>query len=172
MGSSHTCSILIDVCVCVFFPFILDAKFVDRCVCVCVFFPFILDAKFVECTSRGHTGGRSHSISHPPSFCGACVYFFSSTVESNFVYYRFNRSPLVGQFFFFFFFFFLVRKKQKINTYRDSNSRTNVRGGYEVDNRATVRGDPGGNYLLYFFKLKTKSAIFKLSSCAQVLPYH
>ncbi|CAM9424693.1 unnamed protein product, partial [Ascophyllum nodosum] len=36
----------------------------------CVFFPFILDIKFVGCTSRGHTGGRSHKISHPPSFCG------------------------------------------------------------------------------------------------------
>ena len=42
---------------------------------VCVFFPFILDIKFVGRTSRGHTGGRSHRISHPPSFCGACLYF-------------------------------------------------------------------------------------------------
>ena len=44
------------------------------CVCVCVFFPFILDIKFVGRTSRGHTGG-SHRISHPPSFCGACLTF-------------------------------------------------------------------------------------------------
>ena len=44
--------------------------------CVCVFFPFILDIKFVGRTSRGHTGGRSHRISHPPSFCGACLNFF------------------------------------------------------------------------------------------------
>ena len=43
--------------------------------CVCVFFPFILDIKFVGRTSRGHTGGRSHRISHPPSFCGACLHF-------------------------------------------------------------------------------------------------
>ena len=43
--------------------------------CVCVFFPFILDTKFVGRTSRGHTGGRSHRISHPPSFCGACLNF-------------------------------------------------------------------------------------------------
>ena len=42
-------------------------------VCVCVLFPFILDSKFVGRTSRGHTGGRSHRISHPPSFCGACL---------------------------------------------------------------------------------------------------
>ena len=44
------------------------------CVCVfCVFFPFILDV--TGRTSRGHTGGRSHRISHPPSFCGACLNF-------------------------------------------------------------------------------------------------
>ena len=40
-----------------------------------VFFPFILYIKFVGRTSRGHTGGRSHRISHPPSFCGACFNF-------------------------------------------------------------------------------------------------
>ena len=45
------------------------------CVCVCVFFPFVLDIKFVGRTSRGHTGGRSHRISHPPSFCGVCLNF-------------------------------------------------------------------------------------------------
>ena len=44
------------------------------CVC-CGFFPFILDIKFVGRTSRGHTGGRSHRISHPPSFCDACLNF-------------------------------------------------------------------------------------------------
>ena len=38
--------------------------------CVCFFFPFILDIKFVGRTSRGHTGERSHRIFHPPSFCG------------------------------------------------------------------------------------------------------
>ena len=27
---------------------------------MCVFFPFILDIKFVGRTSRGHTGGKSH----------------------------------------------------------------------------------------------------------------
>ena len=43
--------------------------------CVCVFFPSILDIKFVGRTSRGHTGGRSHRIFNPPSFCGACLGF-------------------------------------------------------------------------------------------------
>ena len=41
----------------------------------CVFFPSILDIKFVGRTSRGHTGGRSHRIFNPPSSCGACLDF-------------------------------------------------------------------------------------------------
>ena len=53
-----------------------EKPIVMLCVCVCVFFPFILDIKFVGRTSRGHTGGRSHRISHPPSFCGACALIF------------------------------------------------------------------------------------------------
>ena len=53
----------------------LCAEIIIITVCVCVFFPFILDIMFVERTSRGHTGGRSHRISHPPSFCGACLNF-------------------------------------------------------------------------------------------------
>ena len=40
-----------------------------------VFFPLILDIKFVRRTSRGHTGGRSHRTFHPPFFCGACLNF-------------------------------------------------------------------------------------------------
>ena len=44
-------------------------------ICLCVFFPSILDIKFVGRTSRGHTGGRSHRIFSPPSFCGACLDF-------------------------------------------------------------------------------------------------
>ena len=50
-------------------------------VCVFVFFPFILDIKFVGRTGRGHTGGRSHRISHPPSFCGACLIFLARRVQ-------------------------------------------------------------------------------------------
>ena len=49
---------------------------IDTSGCVfCVFFPFILDIKFVGRTRRSHTGGRSPRISHPPSFCGACLIF-------------------------------------------------------------------------------------------------
>ena len=50
-------------------------KHTDSVLCMCVFFPFTLDIRFVGRTSRGHTGGRSHRISHPPSFCGACLNF-------------------------------------------------------------------------------------------------
>ena len=46
----------------------------DRCA-FSVFFPFILDIKFVGRTSRGYTGGRSHRIFHPSSFCGAHINF-------------------------------------------------------------------------------------------------
>ena len=55
--------------------------------------------------------------------------FPSSTVKSNFVYERFNRSPLVGHFYFYF--YFLVRKNP---SYRDSNLCPNVSEGYEVTN--------------------------------------
>ena len=80
----------------------------DTTLCVCVFFPFILDIKFVGRTSRGHTGGRSHRISHPPSFCGACLNFsrekdsaimipFARRPCSRILLYT-NRSPPVGHF--------------------------------------------------------------------------
>ena len=48
---------------------------------LCVFFPFILDIKFVGRTSQGHSRGRSHRISHPPSFCGACLSFLARRIQ-------------------------------------------------------------------------------------------
>ena len=54
----------------------------DVCVCVFVFFTFILDVKFVGCTNRGHTtGGRSHRIFYPPSFCGAYFFFLARRIQ-------------------------------------------------------------------------------------------
>ena len=44
-------------------------------VCVCVCFLPIYSGNQVGRTSRGHAGGKSHGISHPPSFCGACLNF-------------------------------------------------------------------------------------------------
>ena len=63
-----------------FFKLLIQSRERERCispvcVCVCVFFPFILDINYVGRTSRGHTGERSHRISHPLSFCGACLNF-------------------------------------------------------------------------------------------------
>ena len=61
-----------------------------------LFWAFFTSLDPVFNTSRGHTGGRSHRIFHPPSFRGAClnfsrekdsaIFFPSSTVKSNFVY--------------------------------------------------------------------------------------
>ena len=44
------------------------------CVCVC-FLPSYSGRQACGRTSRGHTGGRTHRISHPPSFCGARLNF-------------------------------------------------------------------------------------------------
>ena len=67
-----------------------QSRGLSRCMylCLCVFFPFILDIKFVGRTSRGHTGGRSHRISHPPSFCGACLNF---SVKTKLQWYPVNK---------------------------------------------------------------------------------
>ena len=70
----------------------INSECLSFVVCVCVFFPSILDINGRN--SQGHTGGRSHRIFNPPSFCGACLLsregfshsFPSSTVKSNFVY--------------------------------------------------------------------------------------
>ena len=61
---------------------------------LCVFFSFILDIKFVGRTSRGHTGGRSHRISHPPSFCGASL-IFSREKDSDIPFPRRPRSRIL-----------------------------------------------------------------------------
>ena len=46
-----------------------------RCILfVCVFFPSILDIKFVGRTGRGHTGGRSHSLIHLLSVVRAFIF--------------------------------------------------------------------------------------------------
>ena len=113
----------------------LSAVSYPPCVfCVCVFFPFILDIKFVGRTSRGHTSSSSSSPLYclrenisfdtlirrssrghnsrkatQPSHCGTCLILLifiakrvqpslpSSTLRSNFVYPRqISRSPRVG----------------------------------------------------------------------------
>ena len=52
-------------------------------VCVCVFFPFILDIKFVGRTSRGHTGFLIHLLSavHALIFLARRIQPFLSLVD-------------------------------------------------------------------------------------------
>ena len=53
--------LLVCVCVCVCSVCVPGVCVFYSLFC-CVFFPFILNVKFVGRTSRGHTGGRSHRI--------------------------------------------------------------------------------------------------------------
>ena len=80
--------------------------------CCCVVIPFILDGRLVDAPAGvTQEEGRTVFI-HLPSAGLTLIFiareefglpFPSSTVKSNFVYPRFNRSPLVGHDFFFFF---------------------------------------------------------------------
>ena len=117
------------------------------CVCVCVFFffPFILDIKFVGRTSRGHTGGRSHRISHPPSFCGACLNF-SREKDSAIPFprrpwsrilctKRLHQSFSTRRAFLFFIFSFLVRKIPFAGIELTSQRVRGLRGTSELPGR-------------------------------------
>ena len=85
---------------------------VRACVCVCVVIPFILDVRLVDAPA-GVTQEEGHTQDFSTFLLLRCLlYFFSreaisrsspsSTVKSNFVYPRINRSPLVGHYFFLF----------------------------------------------------------------------
>ena len=118
-----------------------------RVCCVCVFFPFILDIKFVRCTSRGRTGGRSHRTSHPPSFCGACLYF-SREKYSAVLFPRRPRSRilctddlivlglLLGILFVFSFF---SEEKSQLPRFELSSQRVERRQGYQLSYRGDRR---------------------------------
>ena len=92
---------------------------------VCVVISFILDVRLVDAPAgvtqeEGHTG-----FFHLPSVVLALIFIAgriqpslpSSTMQSNFVYPRTNRSTLVGH----------EGKSQFVLLHRDSNSRPNVR---------------------------------------------
>ena len=94
------------------FFLLLPQQCVSLCVCVCVFvvIPFILEVRVVDAPAgitqeEGHIG----FLIHLPSAVLALIFharrrpFPSSTVKSNVVYPRTNRSPLVGHVFFFFY---------------------------------------------------------------------
>ena len=62
-------------------PFKYHVVCVCVCVCVCVLSSYSfwtsssLDVPTGVTQEGGHTGGGSHRISHPPSFCSACLNF-------------------------------------------------------------------------------------------------
>ena len=117
-----------------------------------VFFPFILDIKFVGRTSRGHTGGRPHRILHPPSFCGACLIFlarriqpFLSLVDREVEFCVLTilivLHPL-GIFLFSYFFIFLVRKIPFDGVELTSQRVRGLRGTSELPGRLLPSGNP------------------------------
>ena len=124
------------------------------------FFPFILDIKFVGRTSRGHTGGRSHRISHTgflihlPSAVHALIFLARriqpslSLVDREVEFCELTVSSfsttLVGHFFFF---------SEKNTAYQDSNSRPNVSEGYyEVASELPGRPISARNVYIHYFK--------------------
>ena len=117
-----------------------------------LFFPSILDVHGRTCL--GHTGGRSHRIFNPPSFCGACLDFcrekdsaipfprrpWSRILCTNelIVLHPLGIFILVGyDIFIFFFLYFCEEKSQFVWQHRDSNSRPNVKRfrGYQLNHR-------------------------------------
>ena len=112
-------------------------------------------------TSRGHTGGSSHRISHPPSFCGACALnflrekdfsrsFLSSTVKSKFCVLTISSFSACWAFIFYLFiylfiYYFFVRKNP--SSCNDTEIRNHVptsKGlrGYQLNHR-------GGMHVYY-----------------------
>ena len=92
-------------------------------VCVCAVIPFILDVRFVD-VPAGVTQEEGHTAYFSTFFLRGLPYFLSregssypfpsSTVKSNFVYPRNNRSPLVWHDFFMIFF---CEEKSQLFTY-------------------------------------------------------
>ena len=122
-------------------------------VCVCVLSLFILDVKFVGCTSRGHRRKITRDFSSTfllrcmPLFFlreGFSRLFSSSTVKSNFVYQRFNRSPFVGHFFFF---FFASEEKSRLPGSELTSQRVRRLRGYQL----SYRGDRSLILILYYY---------------------
>ena len=93
--------------------------------------------------SRGRTGGRSHRISHPPSFCGACLNFFrekdSAVPFPRRAWSRIwcTNELIILHLLGIYFSFFCEEKSQFVWLHRDSNSRPNVSRfrGYQLNHR-------------------------------------
>ena len=109
--------------------------------CVCVFFPFVLDARFVDVPAgvtqeEGHTG----FLIHLPSAVLASIRLarriqpFLSLVDREVEFGVLTIKSFSTCWAFLFFIYFYEEKSQ---FYRDSNSRPNVSKGFEVFNRTT-----------------------------------
>ena len=114
---------------------------------MCVFFPFILDIKFVGRTSLGHTGAEYHTgfSIHLLSAVRALIFLarriqpFLSLVDREVEFCVLPGNDLIvlhplGIFFFFFFFF-----SEKNPVLPESNSRPNVSEGYMVTSQLPGR---------------------------------
>ena len=84
------------------------------CVCVCVVMPFILDVRLVDAPAGVTQDSSTFLLRCCLSREGFSRPFPSSTVKSNFVCLRINRSPLVGyDFYLFFYFLFFCEEKSQ-----------------------------------------------------------
>ena len=105
------------------------------CVCVCVFFPFILDIN--GRTSRGHTGFFIHFLSAVRAliFLARSIQPFLSLVDREVEFCVLTITSFSTRWAIFFFFFFSEKKSRLAGL----NSRPNVSEGYEVP--LSYRGD-------------------------------
>ena len=110
------------------------------CVCVCVFFPFILDIKFVGRTSRGHTGFLIHllSVVRALIFLARRIQPFLSLVDRDVefcVLTIYSFSTRWAFFFVFLFFCFLVKKIPFAGIELTSQRVRRLRGTSELPGR-------------------------------------
>ena len=105
--------------------------------CVCVVIPFILDVRLVdapaEVTQEEGRTGFLHFPSAVLSREGFSRPFLSSTVRSNFVYPRINRSELVGQYLFDSI-FIIARKNPSSCDCTEIRTHVPTSEGFEVTN--------------------------------------
>ena len=119
--------------------------------CVVCFLPIYSGRQVCWTYQPGHTGGRSHRIFHPPSFCGACLNF--SLEEDSAI--PFPRRPwsrilctndlivlhLLGILFFIFF----SEEKPRLPGFELTSQRFRRFRGYQL----SYRGDRLGYCILY-----------------------
>ena len=111
------------------------------CVCVCVFFPFILDIKFVGRTSRGHTGFLIHLLSAVRAliFLARRIQPFLSLVDREVEFCVLTMNSFSTRWaFLFLFFIFSVRKIPFAGIELTSQRVRELRGTSELPGRSAV----------------------------------